>query len=107
MTEKKYLEPFNEVAEILSKVKGINYIISVVDSTDDPTKPCFVGGCGWSVEDAASGPDFFTMVGGLMEQFMVDNEMPYAKKLSVLRNFNKILIENITNMEDKSYAENQ
>lgn len=107
MTEKKYLEPFNEVTKMLSKTKGVNYILSVVDSTDDPTDPCFVGGCVWNIENGENGSDFFTMVGGLIEQFMADSKIPYIEKLSVLRNFNKILIENITNMEDKSYAENQ
>lgn len=91
----KYYKPLEECCNILKQTEGVNYIITCADAGDEEAEQS-LGGCGWNVEDD-SEPNFFSMVGNLIEQYFNANEIPYTEQLKLIRNFSSELVENITN----------
>ena len=97
----KYLKPLHECNEVLNKVEGINYILLVADAVkEDSGQDKFVGGSGWNVEDGSTDPDFFSMVGGILEHFLDEADLKYTEKLKIIREFNDNLLKHITMKEE-------
>lgn len=101
--EKKYLKPLHICNKALKETKGINYVFLISDAVKDDTDvSTFTGGSGWNIEYEDGGPDFLSMVGGLIEQFFSENELEYKDKLKLIRRLNDNLIKNITEGEDNN-----
>lgn len=93
----KYLEPLRACSDVLKNAEGINYLIVVTDAVEnDSERATFEGGSGWNIEYDDGGPDFATMVGGLIEQYMDENDMSYKEKLQTIRRFTNELLEHVT-----------
>ena len=90
---KKYLTPLRECSKVLNKTKGVNYVILVCDEADS-SNITFHGGSGWHYDN---DPDFFTMIGGLVEHFLKESKLSYMDKLKLLKEFHSEIIEHITN----------
>ena len=102
MEEHKYLKPFRKCSDILKETEGVNYIIVATDAVeDDEEQALFAGGSGWNIEFDDGGPNFETMVGGLIEQYMEENGMSYKEKLKCIRRFSTELLEHVTDTEEQ------
>lgn len=98
----KYLKPLHECNDVLTRTDGINYVILVSDAvSEDSNQDKFVGGSGWNVEDGSTDPDFFSMVGGLIEHFLSESDLKYTEKIKLIREFNDNLVRHITLKEDE------
>lgn len=98
---RKYIKPLMACNKALSETEGINYIILVSDAIKDGDVETFSAGSGWNVEYEDGGPDFMSMVGGLIEHFLSNSSLSYTDKLKLLREFNDELLKHITNEEDE------
>lgn len=99
--KEKYLEPLRKCANILEETKGVNYIFLMSDAIkDDENLDMFAGGSGWNIEYDDGGPDFMSMVGGLIEHYLNASGMKYSEKVKMLRTLNNKLLENITYNEE-------
>lgn len=99
--EKRYLKPLLECSKILDDADDVNYIILVSDAIkDDIHTSSFAGGSGWNVEYPEGGPDFLSMVGGLVENFLAESKLSYTEKLKLIRAFTNNIVMNVTNKED-------
>ena len=103
--ERKYLEPLRTCAKTLKETEGVNYIILVADAAEEDREK-FIGGSGWNIEETES-PDFFTMVGGLIEHYLRENNIRYIDKVKLINAFSKELIENITNLAENDIKEGE
>lgn len=90
----KYIKPLQECSNILSGTNGVNYIILCADADgEEPDK--VVGGSGWNIEDD-SMPDFFTMVGGIIEKYLDENSESFVEKMKLVNAFYEELMMNLT-----------
>lgn len=101
---KKYLEPLTECVGILSKAKGVNYVIIAADAVSKAdSNEEFVGGSGWNVEDdGETDPEILVMIGGLLEHYLDELDASYLDKIKIINEFNTVLIDNITKKEEKN-----
>lgn len=100
MEDKKYIKPLRKCYEILKQTEGVNYIILCADVTDD-SEPKIAGGSGWNIKDGDTSPDFFSMVGGLVEHFLNEQDLSYMEKISLIKDFHGTLLKNLTGGKEK------
>ena len=98
MQKGNYKKALRGCYDVLNNTKGINYIICVCDATsaDDMTA---TGGHAWDrvlVDGKLSQPDFATMVGGMIESYLRENEYSYKDKIKFLRDFQAEMLDHIT-----------
>ena len=91
----RYLKTLKDCAEVLKQAKGVNYIILCADATEED-EPVFIGGSGWNIDHSKSGPDFFTMVGGIVENYLNEQGLSYLEKIKAVNDFSTKLLECIT-----------
>lgn len=95
--KEKYLEPLRKCAKILNETDGVNYIFLMSDAIeDDKDQAMFAGGSGWNIEYDDGGPDFLSMVAGLIKQYLDESDMKYSEKVKLLRELNNGLLKSIT-----------
>lgn len=94
-----YNKPLHECYDILKNADSINYILCVCDSAD-AEEGHSLGGQAWNINtddlEHQKQPDFSTMVGNLIEQYLENNEYSYKDKISFVRRFANEIIEHIT-----------
>lgn len=99
MDEANYNKPLHECYDILSNADNINYVLCVCDSAN-AKEGHSLGGQAWNIntdnDENQLQPDFETMVGNLIEQYLENNELPYSKKIAFVRQFANKIIEHIT-----------
>lgn len=95
----KYLKPLQECSDILSETDGVNYIILCADA-DAEEQDKVVGGSGWNIEDD-SMPDFFTMVGGIIEKYLDENSDSFVDKMKLVKAFYEELMTHLTMKGEK------
>lgn len=100
MEKTDYIVPLRQCCDILKKTKGVNYVILCANIVDK-NEPMIVGGSGWNIEDDETSPDFFTMVGGLVERYLEEQGLSYMEKIRLVKGFHDNLLNNLTNGKEK------
>lgn len=97
--EEKYRGKLKECFDILKNSEGLNYILCVCKATD-PENEQSIGGHAWNITDVKDGesqPDFVTMIGGMIESYLSENNYGYIDKLKFINAMYKELLEHVTN----------
>lgn len=104
--ERKYLEPLRGCFNTLKNANGINYIILVADSADKNNKE-FIGGSGWNINEETDAPDFFSMVGGLIENYLSENDYSYIDKIKQINSFCENMLNSVTTITNEKLNEGE
>lgn len=90
-----HIEPLKQCYKILQDSE-VNFALIVSEQVNAKDQPeYFDGGSAWNV-DVGTDPDFFSLVAGLINDYLTSGDMPYRAKLRLVNDFSKQLIETIT-----------
>lgn len=102
MKDAEYKKALDGCFDILKNAEGVNYILCVSKATD-PDDVGSIGGHAWNISDIDSGesqPNFLSMVGGIIEAYLEENNYKYTDKLKFMNTLYNGLLERITDVNE-------